>query len=225
MNTAPTPLVGPRERALEEGVAATSDLDLIAIVLGTGLPGQPVTRLANALLERHGGLDILGRLGPAAIAEQPGLGLIKGLRLAAAFEIGRRASARASRGPRAAISTSAEVAAFIRPTLAHLDHEEMWIIALDGRNGVRSTRRVAIGGLHGCAVAPRDVLRAVLVEAASAFVVVHNHPSGDPTPSGEDIDMTTKLARAASLVGVPLLDHVIIARDRYASMLDLGLVE
>src|SRR5262249_48282426 len=105
-------------------------------------------------------------------------------------------------------------------------HEQMWIFGLDGRNGLRTVRRVAEGGLHGCSVSARDILRAALTDAASAIVLVHNHPSGDPAPSSEDIAMTRAVELAAAAVGVPLVDHVIVTSDgRHASLLDLGLME
>jgi DNA repair protein RadC len=112
------------------------------------------------------------------------------------------------------------------PEIGALAHEEMWVVCLDGRNRVRASRRVAQGGLHGCAVLPRDVLRVAVHEAASAIVLVHNHPSDDPTPSAEDLVMTRRAAEAAAIVGVPLVDHVIVAPSgRYTSMLDLGVLE
>jgi DNA repair protein RadC len=101
----------------------------------------------------------------------------------------------------------------------------MWIVCLDGKNQVRATRRVAQGGLHTCAVMPRDVLRAALYEAATAMVLVHNHPSDDPLPSAEDLAMTRRLAEAGAMVGIPLVDHVIVTPSgKYSSMLDLGVL-
>jgi DNA repair protein RadC len=111
------------------------------------------------------------------------------------------------------------------PRIASLAHEEMWLLALDGKNRVRSLRRVAQGGLHSTAVAPRDILRLALGDAASAMIVVHNHPSGDADPSPEDIAMTERLEGAGETVGVPLVDHlVIVSGGRYTSMLDLGVL-
>lgn len=217
-----TRLPGPRERALEAGFAVLGDADLLAIVLGTGCAGRHVTLVSAALLEEFGGLEGLARAGPSSLAQHPGLGLAKALRIAGALELGRRAFQQAMR-PREPLRTSASVAAYFMPRLCHLDHEELWVIALDGRNAVRGTRRVAQGGLHGCSVAPRDILRAALADAASAILLVHNHPSADPTPSMEDLAMTKTVADAAAVVGMPLLDHVIIgASGRYASLLDLG---
>jgi DNA repair protein RadC len=217
----PTPS-GPRERALTEGVAVLGDAELLAILLGTGLAGRPVTVVSAALLDRAGGLANLARLAPAAIAEHPGVGTIKALRLAAALELGARAARPALR---VRLCNSAEVAAAMAPRLAALPHEEMWLCCLDGRNRLRGARRVAQGGLHGAAVQPRDVLRAAVVEAASAMILVHNHPGGDPTPSAEDVALTRRLAEAGEVVGVPLVDHVIVEPGgRYTSLLDLGVL-
>ncbi|HVY47879.1 MAG TPA: JAB domain-containing protein, partial [Minicystis sp.] len=126
----------------------------------------------------------------------------------------------------APLKSSDEVAAYAKARLGPLDHEQMWVFALDGRNGLRAVRRVAEGGLHGCSVAARDILRAALQDAASALVLVHNHPSGDPAPSVEDVAMTRIVESAAACVGTPLVDHVIVTSDgRHSSMLDLGLLQ
>jgi DNA repair protein RadC len=123
------------------------------------------------------------------------------------------------------LASSAEVVKIMAPRIAELVHEEMWLLALDGRNHLRSVRRVAQGGLHSTAVSPRDILRLALSDAASSMVLVHNHPSGDPEPSPEDILMTHRLEAAGDAVGVPLVDHVVISNaGSYASMLDLGVL-
>ncbi|MDI1443856.1 DNA repair protein RadC [Polyangium sp. 6x1] len=215
---------GPRERALEEGILMLSDADLLAIVLGTGLVGCSVFRLANELLERVGGLEGLGRLGPSAIAEIPGVGTAKALRLLAGLEIGRRSLMRSIR-PRPGVCNSAAVAAWFTTRLSWREYEELWVLSLDGRNGLRSARRVAQGGVHGLGVTPRDVLRVALQDTAAAMILVHNHPSGDPTPSDADVAMTRKVAEASRVVGVPLLDHVIVSSTgEYCSLLDLGIL-
>jgi len=224
-STPALPSTGPRQRALEEGTSSLGDAELLAVLLGTGLAGRPVSLVAAGLLDRFSGLEGLARFGPAAIAEHPGIGLAKALRISAALELGRRAAQRAAR-PRAVLRTSHAVADYLRPTLAPLAHEEMWLLALDGRNQLRSARRVGQGGLHACTIATRDILRAALTEAASTFVLAHNHPAGDPTPSPSDASMTRGIADIAMLAGVPLVDHVILAPDgRHSSMLDLGILQ
>lgn len=213
----------PRERALASGIVTLADGELLAIVLGTGTPKTPVLDLALGLLSDAGGLVALSRCSPSALSERRGIGPAKALRVCAGFELARRAAALSAR-PRERLSSSQAVAAYARLELGHLDHEEMWLLALDGQNGARAFRKVAQGGLHGCAVSARDVLRLALHEAASGFVLVHNHPSGDPTPSAEDIAMTRVLSEAAEIVGIALVDHVVVTRDAHASLLDLGIL-
>ncbi len=135
-----------------------ADADLLAVLLGTGLAGCPVGRVAADLLDDTGGLDGLARLGPAAIAEHAGVGPVKALRVAASLELGRRAVRRAQRDL-GSLNSSAAVAARLGPDIAMLRHEEMWVVCLDGRNHLRAARRVAQGGLHGCLILPGDVLR------------------------------------------------------------------
>lgn len=215
----------PHARALEIGVDALGDGDLVALLLGTGRRGAAASVVAAELLAEAGGLDGVARAGAHALARAAGgLGTAKALRLTAAVELGRRAG-RLGAAERRVLSSAGDVAAYLGPQLRGLVHEEMWVVSLDGRNRLRAARRVAQGGLHGCAVSARDVLRSALADAASAFVLVHNHPSGDPTPSGEDVLMTAAVARAARIVGVPLVDHVVIAGARHASLLELGVLD
>lgn len=214
---------GPRERAAQGGVEWLGDAELVALVLGTGCAGLPVGVLAAELLDEHGGVGGLARTGVGELAERWGVGTAKGARLAAAIELGRRAAFAASLAASPRLSDGRAVEAWARPRLATLDHEELWVLALDGRHGLRAARRVASGGIHGMHVGARDPLRVALREAASAIVLVHNHPSGDPSPSDEDAAFTRAVSEAGVVVGVPLLDHVIVARRQACSMLADGL--
>lgn len=222
--TMQTTWAGPRERAVEVGIEGLGDAELVAIVLGTGCAGLPVGTLAAEVLEELGGVGGLARAGLGQLGERPGLGPAKGARLAAAVELGRRAVFAASLDASPRVPDRAAVEGWAKARLATLDHEELWVLALDGRHGLRAARRVASGGIHGLHVGARDVLRMALREAASAFVLVHNHPSGDPAPSDEDVAFTQAIAEAANLVGTPLLDHVVVARRRSSSMLEMGLL-
>jgi DNA repair protein RadC len=216
---------GPRERAEQTGLGALADADLVALVLGHGVRGRPVMEVASAALARTGGLEGFGRAGPSLLADVPGLGQAQALRLAAGVEIGRRIQERAA-APRRILRTPAAVAAAFTPRIGALDHEQMWVVALDGRQRLRGARRVAQGGRHGLVVTAREIFTAALGDGASSIVLVHNHPSGAPEPSGADVEMTRAVAHAADVVGVPLLDHVVVtASGSYASMLDDGLLE
>ncbi|HMJ15963.1 MAG TPA: DNA repair protein RadC [Polyangiaceae bacterium] len=214
-----------RERALVFGTSALSDADLLAIVLGTGAGGESAFAMAAAVLLECGGLVGLGRLGPHGLAIRRGIGPAKAARVAAALELGRRTTLASLHEERAVVGCFDSVARWAEPRLSCLDHEEVWLLGLDGRNGLKSAQRVAQGGLHGCALVARDVLRPAVRDASSAIVLVHNHPSGDPRPSPEDVAMTREIARASELVGVPLLDHVIVARGGATSLLELGVLE
>jgi DNA repair protein RadC len=201
-----------RERALFGGAELLSSAELVAVLLGTGSEGEPATRLAAALLDSTGSLEALARLGPNALSSFRGVGPAKAARLAAAFELGRRALQKQLSVRKTSIGRFEAVVEWAQP-LVVLEHEEVWLLSLDGRNGLKSARRVAQGGLHGCALTPRDVLGPALRDAASAILLVHNHPSGDPEPSREDVSMTHAVAAACEIVGVPLLDHVVVARS------------
>jgi DNA repair protein RadC len=202
-----------RERALQSGVAELGDAELLSLLLGTGSAGHPVERVALALLEAAGGLEGIARFGPHAFAAQAGVGPVKAARIAAAVELGRRSLLRALSERRPLLDCFEAVVDWARPRLAALDHEEVWLLCLDGRSGLKASVRIAQGGLHGCALTARDVLAPAVKNAAAAILLVHNHPSGDPQPSPDDVEMTKHVANCAELVGVPLLDHVVVARS------------
>ncbi|HWA71508.1 MAG TPA: DNA repair protein RadC [Polyangiaceae bacterium] len=211
-----------RERALTSGVETLPDQDLLAIVIGTGISGESVFKVAARLLESEGGLFGLARGTPQGLRERRGLGPVKAVRIAAAFELGRRAQAGALSAVPPRLLGFDEVVAWARPRFSLLEHEEVWLLALDGQNALKSSRKIAQGGAHGCALTTRDVLAPALRDAASAIVLVHNHPSGDPTPSPEDVQMTRAVAAACDVVGIPLLDHVVVARGGASSLFERG---
>ena len=206
-----------REHALAFGVQTLADVELITLLLGTGSAGESVTQSAAALLEGSGGLEGLARLGPHALSRR-GIGPAKAMRIAAAVELGRRALLRSLHEERVVFDCFEQVVSWAQPRLAALEHEEVWLLSLDGKYGLKSARRIAQGGLHGCALLTRDVLSPALRDGASAIVLVHNHPSGDPTPSPEDVAMTRAVRAAGELVGIPLIDHVVVARGGACSL-------
>lgn len=210
-----------RERALLFELARLSDTELLALVLGTGTRGQTVSALASNLLEAFGGVEGLVRAGPHALLGRIGLGPAKVARVTAALELGRRATL-GGLALRATLTSFEDVVEWARPRFAGLDHEEVWLFSLDGQNGLKAARRIAQGGQHGCALSTRDVLGVALRDAASSILLLHNHPSGDPRPSAEDLGMTRALSSACKVVGLTLLDHVIVARGGASSLLEEG---
>jgi DNA repair protein RadC len=214
-----------RERAREVGVELLDDEELLALLIERGVVGEPLEPRVARLLREAGGLDGLASLGVSALAEDHGLGLARGARVAAAIELGLRVARHAKERGAVVASSSEDVERWGRARLAHLAHEELWALLLDARNRLVGERLVARGGLHACATTPRDVLRPVVREATHAFVLVHNHPGGDPCPSREDAFFTRRVAEAAEVLGVALVDHVIVARDGYVSMLESGMLD
>lgn len=214
-----------RERALEHGVDALSDEELIAILVQHGTESEPLERRVQRLLTEAGGLHGLLSRGVGGLANELGLGLACGSRLAAAIELGVRVARLAHEVEHAPATSAEDVARWARKRVATLAHEELWALLLDGHNRIVGERLLARGGLHACALTARDVLRPVVREAAAAFVLVHNHPGGDPCPSREDVTFTRAVARGCDTLGVAMVDHVVVARDGYVSMLDAGLLD
>jgi DNA repair protein RadC len=221
----PKPRPQLREHALLFGIQGLSEVDLLALLVGTGSEGRSAAVLAAMLLDASGSLSAIARMDARELAEHRGIGPAKAARILAALELGRRAFAASLLDEREEFLSFEAVVDWARPRLAPLPHEEVWLLTLDGRNGLLSASRIAQGGLHGCALTPRDVLRPALRAGGSAIVLVHNHPSGDPTPSAEDLRMTEALAIATGVVGLELLDHVVVARGGATSLRDLGAVK
>jgi DNA repair protein RadC len=189
-----------------------SDVDLVAILLGTGRRREPVMVVASRLLSEIGGASALA------------IGATKAARLVAAAELGRRlVSTPLQRGQR--IRSSDDVANAFRPRLAKASVESFLAVTLDAKNRIVAEICIAVGGLSACPVSPADVFRAVLRDDASAVIFVHNHPSGEPEPSEEDILLTARLRRAATLLGVQVLDHVIVGQTGHFSFVEQGLLD
>lgn len=208
----------PRERLLAGGPDGLSEVELLAIVLGSAGP-TPALRAAEQLLGRFGGPGELSRL-PACELSRFGVGVVRATRLAAALELGRRAQTPRLR--ELALSTPADVFRWARPRLGHLTREVFHVLLLDTRRRIVADRRVAEGSLSSCAISPRDVFEPAIREAAPALIFLHNHPSGDPTPSRDDIALTRRLKDAAGMLGVALVDHLVIADGGYVSLAEAG---
>jgi len=207
-------LHGPRERITMVGPEHVSDSELLAVLLGTGAPDEPVGVLAARVLAEHGELGAVASAGVGSLSKIHGIGGAKAARLVAAFELGRRAAVCPTL---TVLNDGAAVYAWADVRLRRLEQEELWVLALDARLGLRAARRVAMGGGSRMQVAAREPVRTALREGAASFILVHNHPSGDPTPSRDDIAFTERIAAAAAIVGVPLLDHVVVAQGGYVS--------
>jgi len=193
-----------------------TDPELLAVLLGTGTRGQPVHELAQSLLSRHGGLKDLVQRTPSELCNLPGLGLARASRVLAALELGRRVQR--GEDPRPRLLCAQDVTDYLRPTLSALRREVFHVLCLNTRNVLVQDVRVAEGSISACPVDPREVFAAALAVRASALILAHNHPSGDPTPSTEDLTLTARLMEGARLLGIKVLDHVILGGNRSCSM-------
>ncbi|MCM1521036.1 MAG: DNA repair protein RadC [Muribaculaceae bacterium] len=214
----------PREKALTQGIRSLSDAELIAIIFGGGLPGMSVIDMARAILnDCDKRVDKLSRLSmDEMMRKYKGVGPAKAVSLAAAFELGRRNREQASLNEDPAIRSSADVVRIMQPLLEHLEYEEFWVLTLSRSNRVTYRRCVSQGGTAATVVDVKLLLKRALDCLAEGIILVHNHPSGNPRPSGQDDTLTRRIKEGAALLDIRVLDHVIIARDKSYSYSDEG---
>lgn len=198
----------PREKLLKRGVAALTDAELIAILLRTGLPGANAVAVAAQLLERYGSLNGISRCTVDEISDIPGIGPAKAMQLVAAFGLGQRLARETL--AREKIDTPEIVYNLLAPEMRVLHKESLRVILLDTRYHLLRIQEVSLGSVNESIAHPRDVFRPAVIASAYAVVVAHNHPSGDPAPSQADHSLTRRLAEAAELLQIKLLDHIII---------------
>lgn len=207
----------PRERLRDYGPSALADAELLAILLRVGVPGMNVVQLAQKLLLEHGGWIGLQRLTFEELTSIHGFGEAKAAQLKAALEIGRRLLL-AQPEQRPQISSPADVAALLMLEMSHLEQEHLRVVLLNTKNHVLKIETVYIGSINSSAVRIGEVFKAALRQNAAALIVVHNHPSGDPTPSPEDVAVTRQLVEAGKLLDVEVLDHLVIGQGRWVSL-------
>jgi len=201
----------PRERLRRLGPGSLSDAELLAIILGHGLPGESAVDLGRRLLA----LGALHRLSLEELESVPGVGPAKAVRIKAALELGRRVQMFRER--LFCISSPAEAYSFFSH-LGFEEEEQLWALLLNRKNGIIGRELVALGGISRVPVDPRDLFRAAVRRNAAALILAHNHPSGDPSPSPEDISLTRRLVEAGKLLGVEVLDHLVVVAGGYVSM-------
>jgi DNA repair protein RadC len=207
----------PREKLLRHGAAALGDNELVALVIGSGSRRGNAMTVANALLAAHGGLHGLARCTADDFVRIIGIGRARAAQVAAALELGRRALAHAP-SARLLIRGPDDAAGYLMPRFGSRGVEQFGIMLLDARHRVMRTAVLAIGTLNSSIVEPRDVFREAAIGGAAAIVLFHNHPSGDPTPSPEDVALTRRLVAAGALIGIDVVDHVILGDTRYCSV-------
>ena len=213
----------PREKMRERGAAALGNSELLAILLRTGGVSESALRLAETLLDRQGGLAGLGHATLEEFEQVRGIGEAKAVTVMAAVELGRRVATLAPAG-RTVIRTPDDVAALLLPRFRFETKESFLAVLLSTKNHVLKAPVISVGSLNASIVHPREVFREAINASAASVILAHNHPSGDPAPSAEDIDLTRKLAEAGKLLNIPVLDHVILGDGRYISLKEKGIL-
>lgn len=213
----------PREKLVQRGAHSLTDAELLAIIFRTGTGQKTALDIARGILGSGTTLRMLGAKSPAELTRLNGIGPVKAVELLAAFEIGRRLQADDGMS-RPVIRTPEDVAHRLIPRLRDRPTEVFLVLVLDARNAVKQEVEVSQGTLNASIVHPREVFKAAIDAAGASVIVVHNHPSGNPEPSREDIEITRQLAEAGRIVGIPLHDHLIIAGNTYTSLAERGLV-
>ena len=211
----------PRERLAMRGPGGLAAAELIAVILGTGGGGRTAIEVAEELLVRHLGVGALARASDAELSAVPGLGAAKAARLSAAFELGRRSVADWPAG-RWTIRSPRDVADRLRVDMGPLEREELRVLSLNAKNVVQRVSTVYVGNVSASLVRIGELFRDAVRLDASGVVLVHNHPSGDPTPSPDDLHLTAEAIAAGRLLDVDVLDHVVIGHDAWVSLRDRG---
>lgn len=212
----------PREKLLESGARALPDAELLAILIRTGARGRSAIDLARELLGLHdNSLAAVARLSVHELMAVKGLGRTKAVTIAAALELGRRRAAEPAMR-RAQVSSSTDAYDLLHPSMRDLTQEAFRIILLDRRSKVIGVEEIHVGGMAAMVVDPKIIFRKALERKASAVILAHNHPSGSPAPSMEDIRLTEKVRAAGQLLDIQVLDHIIIGDGVYFSFADEG---
>ena len=214
----------PREKLLLKGKAALSDAELIAILLGSGTANLTAVDVGMKLLQKvNNDLNLLAKLTIGDLKKSPGIGEARAITIIAALELGRRRKETIP-AARQKITSSLDIYNHIRPHLLDLPHEEFWVILLNRANVVMQKIAISSGGIAGTVADPKMIFKSALDHLASAIILVHNHPSGNLTPSQADITLTKKLKEAGQFLDLPVLDHVIFSNDGYYSFADEGML-
>ncbi len=212
----------PRERLAERGSKALSLPELLAILIRTGLPGENAVQVGARLLKELGGLAGLQRVTYQDICEQKGIGPAKAAQIMAAIELGNRIATLPFE-QRDGIHSPAEAAEMIMYEMSALEQEQMWVLCLDTRNRLIRREPIYQGSVNSSQVRVGELFKFAVRHNATSIIVAHNHPSGDPTPSPDDVAVTRAIVQAGKLLDIDVLDHLVIGQGRFVSLKDRGL--
>jgi DNA repair protein RadC len=212
----------PRERLIRGGATSLSTAELLAIIFRVGAEGENVLALSNRLLAKYGGLGGLARAPFTDLQDEHGLGEAKVATLKAAFELGRRLTI-ASPDDRIQIRSPADAANLLMGEMSMLEQEQLRVMLLDTRNRILAVPTIYVGSLNTSVIRVNELFREAIRRNAAAIIVVHNHPSGDPTPSPEDVSVTRTIVAAGKTLDIEVLDHLVIGNQRFVSLKERGL--
>lgn len=213
----------PRERMFQVGSQGLSNAELLAILLRTGNQGESALDLANRILKEGQGLEFLARASLEELTRIQGIGIAKASQIKAAVELGRRLALYKAEQT-FTINSPESAASLLMDEMRFLDREHFKVVLLNTKNNVIGINTVSVGSLSASVVHPRELFKQAILKSAAALILAHNHPSGDPTPSREDLEVTKRLVEAGDLLGIQVLDHLIIGNGRYVSLKAQGLL-
>ncbi len=212
----------PRERVLQYGPGVLSNAELLAVLLRTGVEGENVVTVAQRLLSRFSGLRGIATASYGDMSKERGISEAKYCQLAAAMELGRRLASLGVQ-ERLTVTSPKDVADLVRGEMSLLGQEQLRVVLLSTKSQLMGIHQVYVGTVNTSVVRAAEVFRPAIRENAPSLVIVHNHPSGDPTPSAQDIDVTKQLAEAGRLLNIDVLDHLVIGHESFVSMKEKGL--
>jgi len=213
----------PRERLQKFGVEALSAQEILALILGRGIAGESVVVTAQRLLSQFGNLRGIASASLEQLSQVKGIGVAKASQIKAAFELANRLEGYSEAGDKPVVKTPDEVVALVRGRLKGKKKEHFLALLLDTRNQLIKVAEISVGSLDTSIVHPREVFKEAISVSAASVIFVHNHPSGDPEASEDDIKLTKRLAEAGEIVGIDVLDHIIVCDKDYLSLKGKGL--
>jgi len=215
----------PREKLMADGAACLSNVELLAILLRTGTKENSVLRVAEQVLARYKdvGLTAMMSMSVAELSSVQGIGAVKAATILAAVELGRRLSQKAAEKVEI-VHGPEDVAHYAMPRFRFEQKEHFAVMLLNTKNHILGLTDVSVGSLSASIVHPREVFQTALRYAAAAMILIHNHPSGDPSPSREDINVTQRLVKAGKIMDIPVLDHIVLGDNRFVSIKEKGLL-
>jgi DNA repair protein RadC len=208
----------PRERLFKLGSEALSAQEVLALILGRGIKDESVMVTSQKLISRFGSLKGVANASLEELTQTKGIGPVKAAQIKAALELSKRLETDTGEKPKPVLKSPQDVAAAMMSKLKGKKKEHFWVICLDTRNRPINCKQVSIGSLDTSIVHPREVFKEAVSSSAASVIFVHNHPSGDPEPSKEDVELTKRLVQAGEIIGIDVLDHIIVCDRSYLSL-------